>query len=136
MRTLADQKRFEEAALARDRLRALAEALERSRRDRWLLSPGELLFRDGTGVPLRIRDGALVRSDDDPTDPIGDENLVGSPPSRERADEVAVLRAWVTRHPIRLEHADVPPCEPVDGGARLHHLLMNLRSRERDGSER
>ena len=38
MRGLAEQERFEEAALARDRLRALAEALARSRIDGWLLA--------------------------------------------------------------------------------------------------
>ena len=125
MVALAEQERFEEAALARDRLHALAEALERARRDRWLLSAGELRFRDPTGAPIRVRDGALVRS--------GDEALVPSPPPRERADEVAALRAWVASHPVLLEHADVPPAEPVDGGAHLDRLLSQLRTRERDG---
>jgi len=128
MCALAEQERFEEAALARDRLRALAEALERARRDRWLLAPGELQLRDGSGAPIRMRDGALVRS--------GDEEPVPSPPPRDRADEVAAVRAFVARHPIRLEHADVPPAEPVDGGAEIHRLLARLRARERDGGPR
>jgi DNA polymerase-3 subunit epsilon len=128
MGALAEQERFEEAALARDRIRALAEALERARRDRWLLATGELRIRDGTGTPIRVRDGALLRS--------GDEEPVPTPPPRERADEVAVVRAFMARHPIRLEHADVPPTEPVDGGAELHRLLARLRGSERDGGPR
>ena len=128
MGALAEQERFEEATLARDRLRALAEALERARHDRWLLAPGELQLRDGRGIAIRMRDGALVRS--------GDEEPVRSPPPRERADEVAAVRAFVARHPIRLEHADVPLTEPVDGGAQLHRLLSRLRSSERDGGSR
>ena len=125
---LAEQERFEEAALARERLRALAEALERSRRDRWLLAAGELRLRDVSGAPIRLRDGSLVRS--------GDEEPVRSPPPRDRADEVAAVRAFVARHPMRLEHADVPPAEPVDGGAEIQRLLVRLRARERDGGPR
>ncbi|HET7236867.1 MAG TPA: DEDD exonuclease domain-containing protein [Actinomycetota bacterium] len=128
MTVLADQERFEEAGLARDRLRSLAEALERARRDRWLLAPGELHLRDAAGIPIRVRDGALLRS--------GDEEAVPSPPPRERADEVAALRAFVARHRPRLDHADVPPCEPVEGGAELHRLLARLRARERDAGSR
>jgi hypothetical protein len=128
MTALAEQERFEEAGLARDRLRALAEALERARRDRWLLAPGELRLRDASGTPIRIRGGALVRS--------GDEEPVGAPPARERADEVAALRGFVARHAIRVDHADVPPCEPVEGGAELHRLLTLLRARERDAGRR
>jgi DNA polymerase-3 subunit epsilon len=124
MTALAEQERFEEAALARDRLRALAEALERARRDRWLLSPGELHLRDRAGGSIRVRDGALLRS--------GDEEPIPSPPPRERADEVAVLRSFVARTPPRLEHADVPPCEPIEGGAELHRLLARLRAPERE----
>jgi DNA polymerase-3 subunit epsilon len=128
MTALAAQERFEEAALARDRLRALAEALERARRDRWLLAPGELRLRDRADAPIRIRDGALLRS--------GDEGPVTSPPTRELADEVSVLRAFVARREVRVVHADAPPSEPVDGGAELHRLLRRLRSRDREPGAR
>jgi hypothetical protein len=37
---------------------------------------------------------------------------------------------------MRLEHADVPPAEPVDGGAEIQRLLVRLRARERDGGPR
>ena len=128
MCALAEQERFEEAALARDRIRALAEALERARRDRWLLATGELRLRDGNGTPIRVRDGALLCS--------GDEEPVPTPPPRERADEVAVVRAFMAREPIRLEHVDVPLTEPVAGGAELHRLLTRLRGSKRDGGSR
>jgi DNA polymerase-3 subunit epsilon len=123
MRNLAEGQRFEEAALARDRLRALSEALARSRVDAWLISPEELVLRDDQGRGFRLRRGALVRRDVD--EPIGD------PVPRERADELAVLRAWIARNGPRIEATDVPLAEPVDGGARLHTLLVRLRQSER-----
>ncbi|HEY7660838.1 MAG TPA: DEDD exonuclease domain-containing protein [Actinomycetota bacterium] len=121
MQRLAEQERFEEAAAARDRLRALATALDRARRDRWLLAGGELrlLARD-EGAALRIRDGAFVHS--------GEEEAVAPPIPRSRADEVAVLRAWISRTPVTIEHADVPLAEPVDGGLVLHRLLGVLHA--------
>jgi len=128
MQTLADQERFEEAALARDRLRALAEALERARRDRWLLAPSELRLRDGADAPIRVRGGALLRS--------GREEPVPYPTPRDRADEIAALRAFVARHRPRLEYADRPLVEPVEGGAELHKVLARLRAREDEGGSR
>ena len=95
MRELADRERFEEAALARDRLGALAEALWRSRVDGWLLSTGELVLRDVEGRRLRLRQGALVRA--------GDEEPIGDPCPRERADELSAVRAWISRNPVRIE---------------------------------
>ena len=51
MRDLAEQERFEEAALARDRLRALAEALARRRIDGWLLAGDDLVVRHRARSP-------------------------------------------------------------------------------------
>ncbi|MEX2422019.1 MAG: UvrB/UvrC motif-containing protein, partial [Actinomycetota bacterium] len=115
MRELAGQERFEEAALARDRLRALAEALARSRTDRWLLSSEELVLRDETGAILTLRGGALDRGDN--ARPIDD------PCPRERADEITALRTWMARNPVRLELASTPLAEPVDGGSALARIL-------------
>jgi hypothetical protein len=120
MRELADQERFEEAALARDRLRALAEALARSRTDRWLLSSEELILRDATGAILRLRGGAL--------DGEGDCEPIPSPCPRERADELAALRGWISRNPVRIEHAATPLAEPVDGGSALRRILRQTSS--------
>ena len=57
MRDLAEQERFEEAALARDRLRALAEALAARPDRRWLL--GRATSSSATGrPPFRLRPAA------------------------------------------------------------------------------
>ncbi|MGZ4136265.1 MAG: DEDD exonuclease domain-containing protein [Actinomycetota bacterium] len=125
---LAHQERFEEAALARDRIRALAEALRRERTHRWLLDAGELRLRDAEGAPLRLVNGSLVRGDH--TAPIP------SPPPRERADELAAVRSWLAASPVALEHVERPPSEPVDGGARLHALLSRLRAARDDRDRR
>jgi DNA polymerase-3 subunit epsilon len=127
MDQLAAQERFEEAALARDRIRALAEALRRERMHRWLLAAGELRLRDPAGAPLRLVGGTLVRDDHD--DPIG------HPPPRERADELGAVRSWLATSPVALERAERPPSEPVEGGARLHAILSRLRSARGDRAE-
>lgn len=119
MRDLADQERFEEAALARDRLRALAEALARSRIDGWLLRTDDLVLRDAAGHRFRLRRGGLIRN-------AGDGPL-GSPCPRERADELSALRAWIVRNEVRIEGSDVPLVEPVDGGAALWKILHAVR---------
>ena len=128
MRDLAGQERFEEAVLARDRLRALAEALARARIDGWLLGTGELVLRDADGHRLVLRRGGLIRSQAD--------QPLGAPCPRDRADELAALRAWVVRNEVRVETADVSFSEPVAGGAELHRLLRTLRARDRSGGLR
>ncbi len=119
MNDLATQERFEEAALSRDRLRALAEALARGRTDAWLQSAGRLELRDGDGHTFRLAGGALVDGDQDAPIP--------RPCPRERADELAVVRSWLAHNPARVERADAPPSEPVDGGATLHRVLARFR---------
>ncbi|HZD79626.1 MAG TPA: DEDD exonuclease domain-containing protein [Actinomycetota bacterium] len=124
LRRLADQERFEEAALARDRLRALAEALSRRRQDAWLLGPGRLRLSDRAGAELSFRDGALEVGT--PADPIS------YPYPRAQADEVAAVRNWLQRNEVRLERADVPLSEPLEGRP-LRDVLVLLRS---SGSDR
>ncbi len=128
MRDLAEAERFEEAALARDRLRALAEALARARVDAWLLRPAELVLADEEGWRFRIEGGALVRGDR--AEPLG------APCPRDRADELAVLRAWIARNGPRIDATDVPLAEPVDGGAQLNRLLVLLRESDRSAGVR
>lgn len=125
MRDLGDAERFEEAALARDRLRALAGALARSRVDAWLLRPAELVLGDAEGRRFTIHGGALVRDED--------ESPLGAPCPRDRADEVAVLRTWIATNAlrVRVERTDVPLAEPAEGGAALSELLARLRDAER-----
>ena len=100
MRDLAEQERFEEAALARDRLRALAEALARSRIDGWLLRTDDLVLRDAGGR-LRLRRGGLIRN-------AGDEP-VGRREPRERADELSRPRLGGSEQ-VRVESSAEPFC--------------------------
>lgn len=118
MGALAAEERFEEAAGARDRLRALAEALERARRDAWLLGARHLLIRDADGHELRL-----------PGDLLGAE--LGPVPPRDRADEVAVVRSYLAQHPPAVLAADPPLAEPVAGGAELARILARLRTADR-----
>ena len=128
MHDLAEQERFEEAGLARDRLRALAEALARARVDGWLLGTDHLVLRDRQGHRFSVRRGSLIRSElDEPLD---------APCPRERADELSALRSWVSRHDVLIEAADVPIAEPVEGGAALDRILRLLRGATTDGEER
>ena len=124
MRDLAAEERFEEATLARDRLRALAEALARARTDGWLLGTRELRLADTHGRPIVLRGGAL-----------GGDTLgggpIGAPCPRERADELSAVRSWLGRNPVRLVGADPPLAEPIGGGAHLHRLLGTLRGADR-----
>jgi DNA polymerase-3 subunit epsilon len=123
MRALAEKERFEEAALARDRLRALAEALWRARVDRWLTA-GRLVLRTSNGERLDLRDGALAIG-------LSPAPAIGAPPPRDRADELAALRSWVCRHRVAVETAEVAPCEPAEGGRDLARVLRCLRDASR-----
>jgi DNA polymerase-3 subunit epsilon len=116
MARLAAQERFEEAADVRDRARALAEALWRARVDSWLTA-GRL--RLSAAAPVELDRGSLERGDD--------EEPIGSPCPRERAAELAAVRSWVMRHRPRVEGCDVPPAEPVAGGAALARALRSFR---------
>jgi DNA polymerase-3 subunit epsilon len=120
---LAEQERFEEAALLRDRVRALAEALARSRNDRWLVDAGAMTLRTADGRAVRLSGGSLLRGDG--TEPIA------LPCPRDRADELAAVRSWLSRNAVTVEDAETPPQEPVAGGAELNALLARLRAVER-----
>lgn len=119
MRDLAAEERFEEASLARDRLRALAEALTRARADGWLLRARDLRLSDDNGHPIALHGGTLA---DEP---------VPAPCPRDRADELAAVRSWLGRNPVTLLEADPPLAEPVDGGLELARILTALRAADR-----
>lgn len=113
MSSLAEDERFEEAALVRDRLRALVGALIRERRAAWLVGAGRLVL-DVDGQHVAFRDGALSRR--------GDEHGFALPVPAEAADEVHAASAILASSPPRIAAVDVPPSEPVDGGATLARL--------------
>jgi DNA polymerase-3 subunit epsilon len=123
MTALARQERFEEAALARDRLRAIAEALWRGRVDAWL-TDARLVLRGPQGERIELLGGAPVVAGD-PTEPIG------HPCARDRSDELAAVRSWIARHCVRIEACEVPPSEPASGGADLARILRQTRSARR-----
>jgi DNA polymerase-3 subunit epsilon len=128
MHRLARAERYEEAAAARDRLRALAAALRRDRQERWLVEAGTLALEVAGGRRLTLEGGALARAGR-PADPIA------LPCPRERADELSAVRSWLARNPVRILACDRPLAEPVDGGARLERILRWSRDPERDGRE-
>jgi DNA polymerase-3 subunit epsilon len=131
MDALARQERFEEAALARDRLRALVEAIRRDRTQRWLVGAGELRLRDGDGAEIRLVGGSLTRGSK-----AGGNSPIPTPCPRERADELAAVRSWLAASRASIEWADRPPAESVDGGAAMHALLARLRARGDDDGPR
>jgi DNA polymerase-3 subunit epsilon len=123
MMHLAAAGRFEEAAISRDRLRVLAEALSKLRTDAWLLGTEELVLRDDSGRRLRFVGGALANGHEPAP--------VGLPCPRDRAEEVSAVRRWLARHPAVVEEAHPAPSEPVNGGAILHRLLGRLRAADK-----
>jgi DNA polymerase-3 subunit epsilon len=129
MERLAAAERFEEAADQRDRLRALAHALWSARQDAWIVGAGRLAIRTSDGAPVELLGGAVARPSEPPPDPLA----LPCPP--ERADELAALRSWLVRHPVRIEGCDVAPCEPVDGGACIARILRRLRRYDAAGRE-
>ena len=125
MTRLAEAERYEEASSVRDRLRALAEGLWRSRVDTWLVDAGRLELRAGDGETLRFDHGALLT-------PGATGEPLTAPCPRERADELAAVRSWVAKHRPLVTACDRAPAEPVEGGAALARVLR--RTREASGN--
>jgi DNA polymerase III subunit epsilon len=125
MDDLADQERYEQAALVRDRLRALASALHRDRQDAWLVGAGRLQVKGPDGITATFDRGALVTSQ------VPADGLT-LPCPRERADELAAARSWLAHHPGTVLGADEAPCEPVNGGATIARVLAQQRGTARD----
>jgi len=124
MAHLAAQERYEEAGDVRDRLRSLAKAISDARRDSWLVGAGRLALRTTDGRLVRLIDGAIARAGEPPPEPIP------LPCPRERAMELAAVRGWLAKNQVVVEACDVPPCEPVAGGAELARVLHRIRAAE------
>ena len=121
MSSLAAQERFEEAGLVRDRLRVLAEILQRSRQETWLVGAGAMVLVAADGARIALTGAAVSRGDG-----VGPISL---PCPRDRADELAAVRSWIAaRRDLRLERVDVPPAEPVAGGREIARVLAAVRA--------
>jgi DNA polymerase-3 subunit epsilon len=123
MNDLASQERYEQAALVRDRLHALATALHHARSDAWLIAAGRVVIEHADGTRSTFEGGSLVR-DGDLTGP----EPLWLPCPRERADELAVARSWLARSPGRLLETERSLAEPVQGGATIARILARTRT--------
>lgn len=137
MEELARVERFEEAALTRERLAALAGALRRQRRVDLLRSCERLVVTVDSGERAELRRGVLWRmwAPPDRTAPAGsgllddDEDALarpvemqpdappdpGAPLARDLADELACVGAWLDRYAgrVRLERVEGPMASPL-----------------------
>ncbi len=122
MEALARDERFEEAALARDRLAALSGALRRRQRVGRLTATPRLVVQVDGGEWAELRHGVLWRMWGDRGAParrveMPPEDLPrpGEPVSRELDDELACVASWLDRHAasVRLELSDVPLSSPL-----------------------
>ncbi len=125
MSRLADQGRYEEAALVRDRLRALAEALARRRQDAWLVGADDLRLTTQEGLALSVPPGRLdPRTGNAPRPPLSRSPARVSAPTSSRP-----CGRGSTAQPPRISGGSGPwPSEPVDGGAAVARILARARA--------
>ena len=107
MRSLADQRRYEDAATVRDRHDALALALSRRRHWRSLQGAGVLTVEDSEGRRTRIDHGKLVDvvSTDETTISFpltSPEHTSSVPNTVEESDEAEIVWRWLTSDSLRL----------------------------------
>ncbi|MEN8113984.1 MAG: DEDD exonuclease domain-containing protein [Actinomycetota bacterium] len=108
MTRLSRQRRFEDAAEARDRYTALARALARRRAWMALAASGTLWLEDESGDGTVLRHGRLIASWNDRTplplvateDPIQSPSEV--PESVAGAEETALVWRWLDRDGVRI----------------------------------
>jgi DNA polymerase III subunit epsilon len=121
MDALARDERYEEAAATRERLAALSTALRRQRRMDQLLACDRLVLTVDSGERAELRRGVLWQMwDADAEDRLVPARPVemqptappdpGAPVTRELADELSCVGAWLDRHAgrVRVEAVDGP----------------------------
>lgn len=96
MHELALAERFEEAAITRDRLGALARALERDRLVRAARAAGRVVVEDAHGT-VEIVDGRLVLDDTSPFGPrlLTEPHEPAAPVRRDEIDELLVVARFL-----------------------------------------
>ncbi len=128
IRLHAGQRRFEDAAVARDRHRALATALDRRRNWGALHDAGVLWAVDEAGDSVLIEAGRLTASWAHPAppplipavaSPLAPEQV---PPSLGVAEEADILWRWLNRTGVRLVDATRPMSLPVAPVRRVETL--------------
>lgn len=141
---LVEQRRFEDAALHRDRMAGLLRALDRAQRLAALAAIAELVAArpDGRGgwELAVVRHGRLASAGVAPRGvppmPVvaelvaaGETVLPGPGPLRGApADEVRVVLSWLDRPGTRLVRTERPWAEPVAGAARWRSWLRRAES--------
>lgn len=125
---LASEQRYEEAAMARDRHRALAKALERRRAWQTLQRAGMIELEDGNGHRAVMERGRLVHTwaagSQPPLRPVAsvdiDEEQV--PPDVLAAEEALLLWHWASSDGVRLVDAE----HPLEMAAAPVPVLLSL----------
>lgn len=123
MGELAANRRFEEAAWARDRHRALASALERRRRWQALVAAERLVLEAADGEHVLVDRGRFVASWGAGPQPLLPEPATAAapsptpiPPTLAAAEEAHLIWRWMTDRPVRVLEASGPlalPAAPV-----------------------
>ncbi len=118
VRQLARAQRYEEAAWARDRHGALAQAIERRRSWTALAGAGRV-YAEGLDAMVCIDDGRLVAAWRHGTTPpllpdaAADRDLPPVPPTSGEGEEVQLLWRWLTSGTVRLVASDHPIATPA-----------------------
>jgi DNA polymerase III subunit epsilon len=133
MRRYAAEQRYEQAAIARDRLEALSRALDDRRRLATICAAGELVLATphprGREVTV-LRHGRLVSVTSGPTDDAGrlatdvpehDPEPVTGPPERHVVEEIRLAARWLDQVAGEAELVAVTGtfASPAVGGAAL-----------------
>jgi DNA polymerase-3 subunit epsilon len=129
MDRLAHAERYEEAAATRDRLRALARALDRRRSLDALRAPARLVLDTAEGT-VELRHGRPVLGGGPGADVLETAPDLSLPPARHELDELLVVARWLVAARVRLTAVTgmfasalprVPSFEPA-GAARQREL--------------
>lgn len=106
MHTLAEEERYEEAALTRDRLASLARALHRERLVSAVRSAGHVVLEDTYGV-LEFDGGRLIEREPADLTLLPPDSAL--PPGRDEVDELLVVARWLlgpSRNARRVRRVD------------------------------
>jgi DNA polymerase-3 subunit epsilon len=115
MSKLSAERRYEEAGLLRDRVRALVAAMQRARFEAWFAGAETLVLAGADGLRYRFHRGRF-----------GGGEAVRLPVEAADADEVAAVRSWLGANRVQVVEGDGAVAEPVDGGRRLRELARRI----------